>query len=111
MKEKECSFSCDYGFDTPVFTEEMRKNYTILTPDIFPLHLELVVRVFRKYGYNIEILHARGKAVIDKGLEHIHNDMCYPAVCVAGQFIDALKWPLSAFRQGEAAGHPTISGY
>ena len=91
MKEKECSFSCDYGFDTPVFTEEMRKNYTILTPDIFPLHLELVVRVFRKYGYNIEILHARGKAVIDKGLEHIHNDMCYPAVCVAGQFIDALK--------------------
>lgn len=90
MKEKECCCNCDYGFETPIFTEEMKKNYTILTPDIFPLHLELVVRVFRRYGYKVEILHTRGKAIIDKGLEHIHNDMCYPAVCVAGQFIDAL---------------------
>ncbi|MGN1163315.1 MAG: 2-hydroxyglutaryl-CoA dehydratase [Candidatus Ornithospirochaeta sp.] len=91
MTEKKCFDDCDYGFSSPVFTKEMKKTYTIITPDIFPLHLELVVRVFRSFGYNVEILHTRGKAIIDKGLEHIHNDMCYPAVCVAGQFIDALQ--------------------
>lgn len=90
MKEKQCSCCSDYGFSYPVFTKEMKESYTIITPDFFPTHMALVVRVLRRYGFNVEILHSRGREVIEKGLEHVHNDMCYPAICVVGQFIDAL---------------------
>ncbi|MBO4548981.1 MAG: 2-hydroxyacyl-CoA dehydratase [Abditibacteriota bacterium] len=79
-----------HGFKNPEFTREMRKTYSILAPDIFPIHMDLIRRIFRSYGYNIEILRSRGKQIIEKGLEHIHNDMCYPLICIAGQQLSAL---------------------
>ena len=68
-----------------VFTKEMKKDYTILAPDIFPIHMELVKEIFRMYGYHLDILHYTGKKVVDTGLEHLHNDLCYPAICMLGQ--------------------------
>ncbi len=68
-----------------VFTKEMKKDYTILAPDIFPIHMELVKEVFRMQGYHLDILHYTGKQVVDKGLENLHNDLCYPAICMLGQ--------------------------
>lgn len=81
---------CDYGFKNPEFTAEMKKTHKILAPDIFPVHMELIRQVFLMHGLQLEVLHSRGKQVIEAGLEHIHNDMCYPAICTAGQQIYAL---------------------
>lgn len=80
----------DLGFKYAEFTEEMRKDYTILAPDIFPLHMDLLKEVFAMYGYKVDVLRYTGKQVIDKGLQHIHNDMCYPAICASGQQLYAL---------------------
>ena len=88
MKKK--APSCPYDFPHAEFTKEMKKSYKILAPDIFPIHMELIRQVFLMYGYDLEILHTRGKHIIDRGLESLHNDMCYPAICMSGQQLDAL---------------------
>ncbi len=72
------------------FTKEMKKDHVILIPDIFPMHMDLIKEIFAMYGYNVKVLRSRGKQVIDCGLQHMHNDMCYPAICVVGQQIHAL---------------------
>lgn len=72
------------------FTKAMKKDYTIIAPDIFPTHMELLEEVFRMYGYNLVVVHYEGKKVIDTGLKYIHNDMCYPAICSLGQQLYAL---------------------
>lgn len=73
------------------FTEEMRKTYTILAPNMLPRHFKMMMRVFSSYGYNIELLETTGHRIIETGLKYVHNDTCYPAILVIGQFIDALK--------------------
>ena len=72
------------------FTSKMKEEYTILAPDIFPIHLKLVAQVFRQSGYKIEVLKYTGKKVLDTGLKYIHNDMCYPAICSLGQLLYAV---------------------
>lgn len=72
------------------FTKEMKREYTIIAPDIFPTHMELLQEIFLMYGYNIKVVHYEGKQVIDTGLKYLHNDMCYPAICMLGQQIYAL---------------------
>lgn len=72
------------------FTPQMKKEYTILCPDIFPTHMELLSEVFHIYGYNLQIVKYEGKKVIDAGLKYLNNDMCYPAVCMIGQQLYAL---------------------
>lgn len=73
------------------FTEEMRKTYTILAPNMLPRHFKMMMRVFSSYGYNVELLETTGHRIIETGLKYVHNDTCYPAILVIGQFIDALK--------------------
>ncbi len=73
-----------------VFTKEMKKEYKILIPDMLPIHFTIVAKIFTDYGYNVELLKNESKAVIDAGLKFVHNDTCYPALLVIGQFIDAL---------------------
>ena len=73
------------------FTKEMAKDYTILVPNMAPIHFELIKNVFRENGYRLEILHNEGRAVVDAGLKYVHNDTCYPALLVIGQFINALQ--------------------
>lgn len=73
------------------FTEEMKKDYTILVPNMLPRHFKLFLQVFKNYGYKLELLETSGHAIIEEGLKYVHNDTCYPAILVIGQFIDALK--------------------
>lgn len=73
------------------FTKQMKREYTILCPDIFPMHMGLFEKIFRNNGYKLEVVRDEGKEVIDAGLKHIHNDMCYPAICSCGQLIYALE--------------------
>ena len=73
------------------FTKEMKKEYTIIAPDIFPTHMELFEAAFRLYGFNVVAVHYDGKKVIDTGLKYLHNDVCYPAICSLGQQLYALS--------------------
>ncbi len=75
----------------PVFPDERREEYTILAPDMLPYHFEFLAYVMRGHGYHIEILHDEGREVIDEGLKHCNNDACFPALCVIGQYLHALK--------------------
>lgn len=77
--------------DYPVFTEDMKKTHKILIPDMLPVHFSLISEIFRSYGYDTEVLRTSTKEVIDEGLKNVHNDACYPAMLVIGQFINALK--------------------
>ncbi len=73
------------------FTSEMKKDYTILVPNMLPMHFKLVMRVMKNYGYNMELLETEGKHLAEKGLKYVHNDTCYPAILVIGQFLDAIE--------------------
>ena len=81
----------DFTDQYPTFTPEMKKDYTILVPDMLPWHFDLLIHVLRQDGYRVEVLHNEGRAVIDEGLKHVHNDTCFPALCVIGQYLNALK--------------------
>ena len=73
-----------------VFTKEMAKDYTILVPTMLPMHFKIIAQIFTTYGYKAELLENVGQNVVDSGLKYVHNDTCYPALLVIGQFIDAL---------------------
>lgn len=73
------------------FTKEMKKEYTILIPNMSPVHFTLVKEVFINHGYKAILLENEGPNVIREGLRYVHNDICYPAQLVIGQMIDALK--------------------
>ncbi len=73
------------------FTKEMKKDYTILIPTMLPMHFKMIISVLKTYGYKAELLETQGTAVVEAGLKYVHNDTCYPAILVIGQFINALK--------------------
>ena len=73
------------------FTPEMKKTHTILVPDMLPIHIRFLCDVFESAGYKLEHLTNSGRAIVDAGLKYVHNDTCYPALLVIGQFIDALS--------------------
>lgn len=73
------------------FTKEMKKDYTILVPDMLPIHFAMLMKVFNAYGYKMEVLKNDSPNVVNEGLKLVHNDTCYPALLVIGQFMDALK--------------------
>ena len=73
------------------FTREMKRDYTILMPNMLPLHFRLIRDVFRLHGYHMELLTNEGPGVVEAGLKYVHNDTCYPALLCIGQFIDALQ--------------------
>lgn len=72
------------------FTEEMRKNYTILCPQMSPIHFDLLQPAFNACGYNFEVLGNDNKHAVDMGLKYVNNDACYPSLIVVGQIMDAL---------------------
>ncbi len=72
------------------FTEEMRKHYTILCPQMSPIHFDLLQPAFIACGYHFEILGNDNKHAVDMGLKYVNNDACYPSLIVVGQIMDAL---------------------
>ncbi|MDD2354993.1 MAG: acyl-CoA dehydratase activase-related protein [Lachnospiraceae bacterium] len=74
------------------FTEQMYKdNYTILCPQMSPIHFELIEPAFRSCGYNFVVLENATRKAVDYGLKYVNNDACYPSLCVVGQFMEALE--------------------
>ncbi len=74
------------------FTEQMRRDgYTLLLPNMLPMHFKLIMQVLKNYGYNVDLLQTEGQHIAEMGLRYVHNDTCYPAILVIGQFLDALQ--------------------
>ena len=74
----------------PVFTREMRKDYTILAPQMSPIHFRIVEEAFRLSGYRLEILPDVDRDAINEGLTSVNNDACFPSILVVGQLMAAL---------------------
>lgn len=72
------------------FTEEMRKDYTILCPQMSPIHFEILQPAFNACGYNFEVLNNDNRHSVDMGLKYVNNDACYPSLLVVGQIMEAL---------------------
>ena len=73
-----------------VFTKQMRKDYTILCPQMSPFHFSILQAAFNSSGYHLEVLPNDNKHAVDVGLKYVNNDACYPSLIVVGQIMDAL---------------------
>lgn len=73
-----------------IFTEEMRKEYTILCPPMSPMHFDMIEAGFAACGYKVVIMGNDNKRAIDMGLKYVNNDACYPSLIVVGQIMDEL---------------------
>ncbi len=74
-----------------LFTKEMKGEYTILLPMMAKIHFNIIKNVFIHYGYKVVLLETDGPEIAQVGLKYVHNDTCYPALLVIGQFIHALQ--------------------
>ncbi len=77
--------------DRIVFTKEMKKDYTILLPNMLPMHFKILSQILNTSGYRTVLLENDDRSVIEAGLKYVHNDTCYPALLIIGQFISALQ--------------------
>lgn len=96
MKErKRTNFAVEVqpsAFQRSVFTEQMRKDkYTILCPQMSPIHFRLFKDVFHYEGFNFEVLPEVDSKAVDAGLQFVNNDACYPSIIVTGQMMSALR--------------------
>ena len=74
----------------PRFTPEMKKTHKILIPNMAPVQFRILAAAMEHQGYQVELLENCGSQVCELGLKYVHNDTCYPALLVIGQFLDAL---------------------
>lgn len=81
----------DKPFERKLFTEDMRKNYTLLVPQMSPIHFQYLEVALRESGYNAVVIPTVDKAAVDEGLKYVNNDACYPTLVTLGKMISALK--------------------
>ena len=78
-------------FHRAQFTKEMKDaGYTILCPQMAPIHFDLLLPIFNANGYNLELLPAVDHGAVDAGLKYVNNDICYPSILVTGQIMEAV---------------------
>lgn len=88
IKHREASSA----YHRAIFTEKMRdERYTVIAPQMAPMHFELVQAIFKAYDYNFVILDNDNRAAVDMGLKCVNNDACYPSLIMVGQILDAVK--------------------
>ncbi len=78
------------AYNRVIFDEDMRKNYTILAPQMSPIHFSMLETAFNNAGYNFVIPEVETKEAIDLGLKYVNNDACYPSLLITGQLMAAL---------------------
>ncbi|MBR6514643.1 MAG: 2-hydroxyacyl-CoA dehydratase [Clostridia bacterium] len=72
------------------FSLKMKKEYTILTPSMAPIHFKILRPILLRQGFNVDIIDAEGPEVLQLALKYLHNDMCYPAMLTTGQMLAAI---------------------
>ena len=81
----------DYEVHKKIFTKDMKDEYTILIPQMAPIHFELLEAAVRNSGYKVELLRDCTEHTVETGLKYVNNDACYPSILVTGQMIEALQ--------------------
>nr|WP_139652162.1 2-hydroxyacyl-CoA dehydratase [Raoultibacter phocaeensis] len=78
-------------FERAQYTEQMKaEGYTILAPQMAPIHFELLIDIFQRFGYNLELLPSVDHGAVDAGLKYVNNDICYPSILTTGQVMEAV---------------------
>ena len=91
QEKLESSENGDYEIHKKIFTKDMRKDYTILIPQMAPIHFELLETAVKSSGYNVELLRNCTPKTVETGLKYVNNDACYPSILTTGQMIEALQ--------------------
>jgi predicted CoA-substrate-specific enzyme activase len=78
------------SYQRTIFTKDMKDTYTILAPQMSPIHFDLLEPALRSGGYNVVVLPNDNQRSVDIGLQYVNNDACYPSLMVVGQIMDAL---------------------
>ncbi len=73
--------------DRVKFTLKMKKDHTILSPSMAPIHFKILKPIFLRQGFKVEIMEDEGPEILQLALKYIHNDMCYPAMLTTGQML------------------------
>ncbi|MBO5398279.1 MAG: 2-hydroxyacyl-CoA dehydratase [Clostridia bacterium] len=81
----------NYSITKIPFTKEMKKDYTILCPQMAPIHFELLTSALQSLGYNVQLLRECSEKTVETGLKYVNNDACYPSILTTGQMIEALE--------------------
>ena len=81
----------NYEVNKKIFTKDMKKDYTILIPQMAPIHFELLESAVRSCGYKVELLRECTAHTVETGLKYVNNDACYPSILTTGQMIEALE--------------------
>ena len=74
-----------------LFTKEMKKEYTLLMPQMLPVTFTIIKKLFELDGFKIDLLTSNHRGIVDTGLKYVHNDTCYPALLVIGQLLEAVN--------------------
>ena len=90
QEELHCTLG-NYEQNKIPFTKEMKKDYTILIPQMAPIHFELIETGVRACGYNVKLLRECTPHTVETGLKYVNNDACYPSILTTGQMIEALE--------------------
>jgi len=90
-KKEDVSATGDYAVRKKIFTKDMRSDYTILIPQMAPIHFELLETAVKASGYHVELLRECTEHTVETGLKYVNNDACYPSILVTGQMIEALQ--------------------
>ena len=84
-----CAKPSPVRFERVEFTKEMRDaGYTLLAPDMSPIHFDLLEPIVKKYGYNVVVMKDPSRSAIDCGLKYVNNDACYPSILSVGQIME-----------------------
>lgn len=75
---------------TEYSAEMQAQGYTILAPQMSPIHFDILEPVFKKHGYNVVVLDNDNRTAVDTGLKYVNNDACYPSITVVGQIMEAV---------------------
>ncbi len=89
--QKEEKATGNYELNRVIFTKDMKKDYTILIPQMAPIHFELIEEAVRACGYNVKLLRECTPQTVETGLKYVNNDACYPSILTTGQFIEAFE--------------------
>jgi predicted CoA-substrate-specific enzyme activase len=91
VQKKDAAVQKAVAYKKVVFEKFMRRDYTILSPQMSPIHFDFLRAAFEASGYRFELLPSVDNAAVDEGLKYVNNDACYPSILVTGQLIEAVK--------------------
>ena len=90
-EQKIMPYDAETEYKRQEFTAKMRdEGYTIIAPQMSPIHFDLVEPLFKKYGYNVVVLDNDNRSAIDTGLKYVNNDACFPSITAVGQIMEAV---------------------